>query len=242
MDFTQEDLWDAIDAAALVALGRGCIDAPPVDALLLAQVGFGYNVEFVEPDADEPRQYGDRPKRKPPPMTILLREDQSDESQHAVAARAIAKLLVPGIFAKLGIVVGTENRSAQTQLLGQVVPRLLLPTRWFAADVRRANFDLVELKERYPTAGYEAIAVRMLDVADDPMVIAIIEDGSVGFRRANRFQAVRKLTEAEERCAAKVAATEEPARVRHDGWTAWGWPTRGIPFRRIILRAVPDDV
>ena len=79
-------------------------------------------------------------------------------------------------------------------------------------------------------------------MADDPCVIAIIDDGVVAARRGNRFQPGRKLTAAEETCRDAVAATEEPARARVDGWTAWGWPTTGIPFRRIILRAVLDEI
>lgn len=241
-DFSQDDLFDAIDVTVRDVLPRAGIEEPPVDALHVARAVFGFRVEYAEPGDEPPGRFGARPARRPGPNTILVRPDQSDESQHAVAARAVAKHLLPGILTNLGIVPGTENKSAQTQLVGLIAPRLLLPTRWFAADARRADFDLLALKDRYPTAGFEMIALRLLDAADDPCVVAVVDDGVVAARRSNRFPATRKLTPAEQTCLDRVAEADEPARVRREGWTAWGWPTPGIPFRRIILRAVPDEI
>ncbi|QEL19736.1 hypothetical protein [Limnoglobus roseus] len=243
MDFSQDDLFDAIDKAVRDALQRGGIVEPPVDALSLAEQSFGLTIEYQEPeDEDEPRQYGAPPKKRWRPNTIILRPDQSEESQHALAARAVAKQLLPGIFTKLGIVTGTENRSAEKQLMGLVVTRLLLPTRWFATDARKLGYDLAQLKDRYPTVGFDMLAWRILDVDEEPCVIAVVDDGTVAARRSNRFPANKKLTAAEEACLAAVAETNEPARRRRDDWTAWGWPTNGIPFRRIILRAVPEEL
>jgi hypothetical protein len=242
MDFSQEDLFDAIDRVIADVLPRAGVAEPPVDALHIAQAVFGFRVEYAEPDDEAPGRFGTRPRRRLGANTLLVRADQSDESQQAVAARAVAKQLLPAILTKLGIVPSTENKQAQNQLIGLVAPRLLLPTRWFAADIRRADFDLLAIKEIYPTAGFEMLALRMLDVAEDPCVIAIIDDGVVAARRSNRFPVTRKLTAAEQTCHDQITETEEPARVRVDGWTAWGWPTPGIPFRRIVVRAVPDDV
>jgi len=241
-DFSQEDLFDAIDHAVRDLLSRAGVEEPPVDALHVARAAFGFRVEYAEPEDEPPGRFGARPARRPPPNTILVRPDQSDESQQAVAARAVAKQLLPTVLTRLGIVPGTENRAAQGQLVGLIAPRLLLPTRWFAAAARKADFDLLALKEQYPAAGFEALALRLLDVADDPCVVAVVDDGVVAVRRANRFPATRKLTPAEQACHDRVAEADEPARVRREGWTAWGWPTPGIPFRRIVLRAVPDEI
>lgn len=241
-DFSQDDLFDAIDYAVRDLLPRAGIEHPPVDALHLARAVCGFRVEYVEPEDERPGRFGPRPARRPGPNTILLRSDQSEESQQAVAARAVAKQLVPPILAKLGVIPGTEHKSAANQLVGLIAPRLLLPTRWFAADARKADFDLFALKDLYPSAGFEVLALRMLDVADDPCVVAVIDDGVVSARRSNRFPATRKLTAAEQACADRVAETGEPARARADEWTAWGWPTPGLPFRRIIVRAAPDEI
>lgn len=242
MDFSQDDLFDAIDKAVRDTLQRAGVAEPPVDALALAENAFGLAIEYQEPEENEPRQYGAPPKKRYRPNTIVLRHDQSDEAQHLLAARAVAKQLLPGLYAALGIVPGTENKSADRQLIGLVVARLLLPTRWFAADARKSGWDLAQLKERYPTVGYEMLAWRLLDVDEEPCVVAIIDDGTVAARRSNRFPATKKLTAAEEACHQAVAESGEPARKRTDDWMAWGWPTNGIPFRRIILRAVPEEL
>ncbi len=224
-------------------LDRAAIVEPPVDALHIAQDQFNIEIRFQEDDEEEATgRFGPRPPRRRSPANVLmLREDQSPESQHAMAARIVARHLLPPILTRLGIAPGTENKSAQTQLFGVIVPRLLLPSRWFESDSRRAGYDLYEVKTRYSTAHPETIVLRWLDL-DEPCVIAIVDDGNVSSRRSNRFPVSRKLSTAEELCAVKVKETAKPARVRQDDWTAWGWPTKGVPFGRIVLRAVPDEV
>lgn len=242
MDVSQDDLFEFIDAAVRDLLERtGSIDRT-VDALELAQTRYRIPIEYVEADDDEPRRYGDAPKRRPKPGTIVLRFDQSDEAKQILAARAVAQQLVPGLYSKLGIVPGTENRSAEKQLIGFVVPRLLLPTSRFASAARKSGFDLFALKDQFPTAAFETIAWRMLDVDEEASVVAIVDDGTVTARRSNRFPATKALTDAEGLCLRQVTATKDPARVRRDEWTAQGWPVSGIPFRRIILRSVPDGI
>jgi len=237
-DFTAEDLFDAIDRIVRDLLEREGIEEPPVDAVALAQHAFHLTVTEAEEEGEP--QYGDRPPRRRS-KEIVLRMEQSEAGRNAVCARACAKELLPTLLTKLGVAPGTENRSAQTSLIATVVPRLLLPSKWFEKDARRAGFDLFEIKERYSTATYEMIALRLLDL-DEPIVIAIVDDGAVATRRGNRSQAGRTLTPAESGCIEKVVAAREPQTLRRDGWTARGWPIPGGPFNRIILRSVPDDI
>lgn len=239
-EFTTEELFDAIDRAAVDLLTRFGVTAPPVDAVGLVRRAFGYVTREEEDDAG-PRQYGDRPKPRPRPRELVFKPAHSETARHSLAARACAKEMVPGILAKLGVVPGTEQKSATTQLVGLIAPRLLLPARWFAAAARRANNDLPRLREAFAPTAYEWIALRLLDL-EDPCVIAVVDDGSVSTRRSNFAQLGKKLTEAEVTCADRVRETEEPQTVRRDGWTARGWPIPGGPFDRIILRAVPDDL
>jgi predicted transcriptional regulator len=239
-DFTTEELFDAIDRAVLDLLSRHAVTEPPVDALALVQDEFRYTVREDEED-DTPRQYGDRPKPRPRGRELVFRPTQSESSRQALAARACAKEMVPGILSKLGVVPGTEQKSATTQLTGLIAPRLVLPTRWFAVAARKANSDLLRLRETFDPAAYEWIALRLLDL-EDPCVISVVDDGSVGTRRSNFAQLGKKLTAAETACADKVRETEDPQTVRRDGWSARGWPIPGGPFDRIILRAVPDDL
>ncbi len=237
-DFTADDLFDAVDRIVRDLLERSGIDDPPIDAIALAQHAF--NLLVAEAEEEHEPQYGDRPRRKRP-REIVLRADLSEEGRNAVCARACAKELLPAVLAKLGVVPGTENRSAQTSLVASIVPRLLLPTRWFDKDSHKAGFDLVALKDRYLTVSYEMIALRWLDL-DDPCVIAIVDDGAVATRRGNRSAAGRVLTAAETACLGRVEAEREPQTLRRDDWTSRGWPVPNGPFNRIILRSVPDDL
>lgn len=242
MDFSQDDLFDAIDAAVRDVLDRSGAVGPAVDALELAQTLFRIPVQMAEPEEEEPRRYGDAPRRRPPPDTIVLKMEQSEETHQALAARALARRLVPGILAKLGIVPGTEHRGAEKPLIATILPRLLLPTRRFATEARKAGYDLFALKAIFGTASFETIAWRLLDVDDEASVVAIVDDVSVTARRGNRFSVTKALTEAESEAVRRAAATKDPARTRRDDWTATAWPVSGIPFRRIIVRAVPDGI
>jgi hypothetical protein len=239
-DFTSEDLFDAADRAVNELLDRCGVVEPPVDALEILRTAFDFRISFDKPHG-APR-YGDKPKRRGGPNELILHPDQSEESQQTLAARTIAKKLIPAILTRLGVVPGTENKSAMQSLVGLVTSRLLLPSRWFVADARRTAFDLAELKGRYPTVGWETLAWRLLDADDEPSVVAILDDGSVTARRGNRFSVGRTLTAAEQECLARVQETDEPTTIRADGWTATGWPTPGVPFRRILVRSVPDQV
>jgi hypothetical protein len=240
-EFSTEELFEAIDRAVLVLFNRvGTDPAEPIDALAILQTAFRYTITYLSEEDEEPR-YGSRPKPKPRPRELQLREAMSDEAQQAAAAKMVARELIPGVFQTLGIVPGTEQRSAVNQLVGLVVPRLLLPTRRFDVACRKASGDLFRLKELFPTADYLLLATRQLDF-EEPCVIAVVDDGTVALRRSNCTQVNKKLTAAEQLCVDKVTAEEEPQVVRRDDWTARGWPIPSGPFRRIILRSVPDGL
>jgi hypothetical protein len=242
-DFTAEELFETTDRIVAEVLSLHAVTEPPVDAVVLAQEAFDLRVSMAEPDEDEMEagRFGPRPKRFRSKREIVLRPEMTEEARQATCARACARELIPPILTKLGVAPGTENRSAQTQLVGLIAPRLLLPGRWFEKDARKAGYDLLEVKERYATAGYELVALRFLDF-DEPCVVAVVDDGTVSTRRGNRMPATKKLTVAEQRCLDRVGETGEPQKVRAEEWTATGWPIPTGPFNRIILRAVPDEI
>jgi hypothetical protein len=149
--------------------------------------------------------------------------------------------MLPAILTRLGITPGTENRTAQGSLLAAIVPRLLLPTRWFDRAAQRSGFDLEVLKGQFSSAGYETIAMRFLDL-EEGCVVAVVDDGIVSIRRGNRSPATKVLTAVERKCLEIVGTSGEPQTARQDGWTARGWPVPTGPFNRIILRSVPDEI
>ncbi len=242
VDVSPDELMDAIESVIRIELENAKVTGPSVDALELAQSYYRIPVEYQEPEDEESRRYGQAPRRRARSDAIVLRFDQSDEAQAVLAARAIARQLVPRILKKLGVEHGTENRAAEKHLVQLIVPRILLPQRWFSRVARGTSYDLFELKAIFSVVSYEMIAWRMLDVDEDASIVAIVDDGIVAFRRGNRFSTDKKLTESESICLQSVATTKDPERVRRDDWTTCGWPISGIPFRRIVLRSVPDAI
>jgi hypothetical protein len=240
-DFTTEELYDVVDRAVVKLLENGRVTQPPVPVIHLIQDLFHFTIRVEDEGDDEPRQYGDRPKPRPRPRELVFLPTHSETAKHSLATRAMAKEMVPEILKRLGVIVGTENKSATNQLVALIAPRLVLPTRWFELAARKANNDLLKLREQFEPTAYEWIAARLLEL-EDPCVMTIVDDGTVASRKSNFAQVNKKLTDAEERCAAKVQDSEEAQTVRFDGWTSRGWPIPGGPFNRIILRSTPDDV
>lgn len=246
MEFTTEELLEAIDKVVRELLDLHDVTEPPVDAVALVTDEFEYVTREAEPEDDEPQQgrFGPRPpgsggrgRRR----EVVFKPEQSDESRQAACARACAKELIPRVLARLGITVTPDNRPATSQIVGLIAPRILLPTKWFDRDARKAGYDLFALKDRYPTAGYELLTLRLLDL-EEPCVVTVVDDGTIGTRRSNRYGVSKTLHEAERRCREKVAEEDEPQKVRFDGWSCWGWPIPGGAFRRIILRSLPDEL
>lgn len=238
-DFSAEELFEACDRLVAGLLDRAGVTDPPVDALRIAEDHLGIPVEIAEPEEDE--QGRPRPRARRPTSGIVLSPHMSAEQQQSAAAQGIARTLLPDLLRKLGIVPGSETKQAAAHFRGLLIARLLVPTRMLRSALRNCKYDMVALKERFSTASFESIALRLLDL-DDPCVIAVVDDGVVAVRRSNATQTTRKLTPAEQRCLDRVMELDRPHSTRLEGWSVQGWPVPGRPFRRVVLRAVPDEV
>jgi predicted transcriptional regulator len=240
VDFSQDELFDTIDRLVNALLERAGVTEPPVDALHLAEEHLGIPVEVVEP-VEEDERGRPRPRPRPQGAGIFLSPDMGPEQQQKAAADGVARALMPDVLRRLGVAVGSESRQFATHLRGLIAARLLVPTRMLRGAASRCKYDLPALKRLFATATTEAVALRLLDL-DEPCVIAVVDDGVVAQRRGNRSAETRKLTAAEQECVDRVTALDLPHRARRGGWTAQGWPVPDRPFRRVIVRAVPDDV
>ena len=240
MEFSQEELVEAIDRLVTGLLERAGATAPPVDALVLAENHLGIPVEWVEP-AEEDESGRRRPRARHSGGGIALTTDMTAEQQQRAAADGVARLLLPEICHKLNVPLGSESKQFATHVRGLTLARVLVPPRMLRAALRDCKYDVPALQKVFSTASMEAVAARLLDL-DQPCVIAVVDDGVVASRRGNRVPATRKLEPAEQECVDRVMELDLPHRARIGEWTAWGWPVPNRPFRRIILRAVPDDV
>ena len=238
-EFSAEEVFEACDRLVAGLLERAGVVRPPVDALRVAEDHIGIPVEMAEPEVDERGR--PRPSSRRPGSGIVLSPHMTEEQRQAAAANGIARTLLPDLQRKLGIQDGSLAKQAAAHFRGLLVARLLVPTRLLRTALRGCKFDLPALKEVFSTAGVEAIALRLLDL-DDPCVIAIVDDGVVATRRGNTIPAGRKLTPPEQQCLDRVMELDLPHRTRGEGWTVHGWPVPNRPFRRVVLRAVPDDI
>lgn len=238
MDCSQEELFDACDRLVHGLLDRAGITRPPVDALRIADDHLGIPVEIVEPEEDDPDA---PPRRRRPSAGIVLNPHMNEEQRQLAAAQGVARLLLPDLLRKIDIEPGSESKQAAAHLRGLVAARLLVPTRLLRAALRTYKYDVPALHSQFRTARMEAVALRLLDL-DSPCVIAVVDDGVVAVRRGNAAPADRRLTRAEQECYDTVVKLELQHRVRVDGWTAEGWPVPNRPFRRVLLRSVPDEI
>ncbi len=240
MEFSQEELIESIDRLVAGMIERAGITTGPVDAIRLAEHHLGIPVQFVEP-AEEDESGRRRPRSRPPGAGIALTTDMSVEQRHRAAAGGIAQLMMPDVFRKLNVTIGAESKQFVAHVRGLIVPRVLIPGRLLRSALRDCKYDIPALQAVFSTASMEMIALRLLDL-DEPCVIAVVDDGVVATRRGNQAPAPRKLSDAEQECVERVMELNLPHRARVGEWTVWGWPVPDRPFRRILLRAVRDDV
>ena len=239
MDFSQEDLFDACDRLVAGLLERAGVVAPPVDALRVAEDHLGIPVEWAEPEVDERGR--PRPSTRRHTGGITLSPHMTPEQQQTAAANGVARALMPDLLRKLDIEPGSESKQAAAHFRGLLAARILVPARMLRSALRACKYDLEALHRTFETAPMETVALRLLDL-DSPCVITIVDDGVVAVRRGNTAPAGRKLTPAEQACVDRVGELELPHRTKTGGWTAHGWPVPGRRFKRVILRAVPDEV
>src|SRR5215207_3774378 len=109
MDFSQEELVEAIDRLVTGLLERAGATAPPVNALAIAEHHLGIPVEWVEP-AEEDESGRRRPRARPSGGGVALTTDMSTEQRQRAAADGIARLLLPDIFRKVDVVPGSESK------------------------------------------------------------------------------------------------------------------------------------
>lgn len=239
MDFSQEELVEAVERLVAGLLERAGVTEPPVDALKIAEEHLGIPVTIAEPEDDDRGR--SRAGSRRGESGIVLSPHATEEERHSAAARGIARTLLPDLLRKFGIEPGSEDKQAAAFLRGLISSRLLVPTRMLRSALRHCKYDLPALQNAFRTATREAIALRWLDL-DNPCVVAVVDDGVVATRRGNAGSVSKKLTPAEQACLDGVMDADAPVQLRRDGWSVQGWPVPGRPFRRVILRALPDDV
>lgn len=230
----QEELAAHVDAVVEEVLAAADWPGAPVDAVALARDHFGFHL-CVDPD----QANRGRAQRNGAGGLIYLKPEARRERTQWTVAHEIGEHLRPRFQERL------NPRNEVTPELGEhlanlFAARLLVPSRWFAADASRLLFDVLHLKSLYATASHEVVAWRLLDLPR-PCVVTIVDNNRLTRRRSNAWEPPRTMLSAEVRCQRFVHEKSEPGVVQQDGWTIRGWPIHEPTKRREILRATWED-
>jgi hypothetical protein len=228
-DLSREEVDAAIDRVVEELLEKAGVEGPPVDAIAVARRHLGLALSLDAPD-----QGRGRGRRALDPSEL------TPEQRQWVAAQEIGQHLRPSILRRLGIDPEERRSAAGASLVSLFAPRLLLPLAWFRDDAAAADYDVPALKERYPTASHEAIALRLLDLPE-PCIITIVENDHVDRRRSNAWPVRKRLEPPEQACQRYVHEYSRPRVVRAGGWTVQGWPVHRPDWKREILRSVVEE-
>ena len=215
---SREEIHEAVDRAVRELLDDVGLFDPPVDVARIVQhLG-------LQPDAVAKRGRAG----------VVAKVEESARSRAWLEAHAIGQHLRPAVLRRLDL-------EPDQPLGGESIPnlfadRLLVPTRWLSTLGRELGWDLLELEPKFRPAGHEAVAWRMLDLAE-PIAISIVDDGRVTRRRSNAFRVGKVLSDPEERCRQTVNRYSRPHVLHEGGWRVQVWPIYEMDGKREILRS-----
>jgi Zn-dependent peptidase ImmA (M78 family) len=234
-DLSREEVTAGVDRAVAKLLEAAGLDAPPVDAIALAQRHLGMTVCL---DRGQPQR--GRAQRSGAGKQIFLRPEPTEERHQWTVAHEIGEHLKSSLLQALGIEPDQTRAMAGESLANLFAYRLLVPSCWFSGDASLLDYDVLKLKQRYRTASHEVIAWRLLDLPE-PCVITILDNDHIHRRRSNAWRVRRQLEPAEQKCQQYVHFYSRPRLVQEDNWTVHGWPVHQADWKREILRSVIDS-
>jgi len=230
----REEVLEIIDRAVADLLAAAGWEQPPVDAIALAQRHLGMPVGL-----DRRQQQRGRAQRSGGQKQIFLRPEPTEERHQWTVAHEIGEHQKAQLLARLGIAPGQTRAMAGESLANLFAYRLLVPTRWFAADAPAWSYDLPHLKQRYRTASHEVLAWRLLDLPE-PCIITIVDNDHVSRRRSNSCRVTRQLTPIEDECRRYVNYYSRAQTLRRENWLVQGWPVHQADWKREVLRSVVE--
>jgi Zn-dependent peptidase ImmA (M78 family) len=233
-DLPREDVLAAVDGMITELLGAAGAQAPPVDAIQLAQRHLGMVVCLDRRQASRGR--AQRAAGRP---QIFLKPEPTEERHQWTVAHEIGEHLKSQMLQRLAIDPLQTRAMAGESLANLFAYHLLVPACWFAADAPVLDYDILQLKQRYKTSSHEVIALRLLDLPE-PAIITIVDNDHIYRRRSNAWPVRKQLEPLERECQRYVNYYSRPKVMREGGWTVHGWPVHQADWKREILRSVVE--
>ncbi len=229
-----------LDAVAGEVLAAAKMDRPPVDAFAVART-LGITVAEDVHQSSRGRYVRLRVKGRRPRPTILLRPDPRPERRHWALAHEIGEHLAHRVYRLLNIEPAETRAGSREAVANQLAGRLLVPTGWYREDALKFDWELTRLKTRYSTASHELLARRMLDLPP-PVIVTIVDDGRLYFRRSNVPGCVPPLTDTEKSCRRDAHRQGRSVAARSGAARVQAWPIHEPGWKREILRTEVDLV
>lgn len=229
-----------LDAVAGEALAEARLERPPVDAFAVART-LGITVAEDVHQSSRGRYVRLRVKGRRPRPTILLRPDPRRERRHWALAHEIGEHLAHRVYRLLDLEPGETSAGSREAVANQLAGRLLVPTVWYREDALEFDWNLTRLKKRYATASHELLARRMLDLPP-PVIVTIVDDGQLYFRRSNVPGRVPPLTATEKTCRRDAHRQGRTVAARCGAARVQAWPIHEPGWKREILRTEVDLV
>jgi hypothetical protein len=183
-EIPDDEFTAALDACAADALWEAGVGSPPVDALAVAEaLQLAVAHDYAMPCRGRYVRLADHDGGGGQGTIVVGLAERPEREQWAIA-HEIGECIAYRVFERLGVAFDEALPTARELVANRLASALLLPRRWFAADGREVDWDLLELKDRYSTASHELIARRMLEMRQ-PVVMTICDHGRVHWRRSN---------------------------------------------------------
>src|SRR3954469_2209859 len=184
-EIPDDEFAAALDACAAEVLWEAGVNGQPVHALA---VGEGLQLvltqNFSMPNRGRFVRLADREENGGGVGTIVVGIAERPEREQWAVAHEIGESIAYRVFERLGVAFDEALPTSRELVANRLASALLLPRRWIAVDGREHDWDLLELKDRYPTASHELIARRMLEMRP-AIVITLCDLGRVHWRRSN---------------------------------------------------------
>lgn len=243
---------DPIECAVAKLLVDTDIDGPPVDAIQIAKC-LGIEVRLDASQASRGRLVRGRMQ----PMICVRPEPRSERWQwtvaHEIGEHLMERLsLIRALdsfagsnFSGTGF-PGSEDypgaaEIAREETANRFANVLLVPGHWLVEDCAATGCDLLALKERYRTASYEVLALRMLDLSE-PSIITIFDNGELMRRRGNLPGCLPSFQPIESRAQLQAHESGQPVKLATDGLSIQAWPIHEPHWKREILRTTLEEI
>src|SRR5207244_4766696 len=133
---SREEVVEAVDRAVAELLQSAGMEAPPVDAIVLAQRHLGISICL-----DRRQQQRGRAQRAAGRKQIFLRPEPTEERHQWTVAHEIGEHVKGSLLGQLRIPPEQTKVMMGESLANLFANRLLTPTAWFAADARTLEYD-----------------------------------------------------------------------------------------------------